>query len=639
MAHIHKRIRHHLTKHRTKFTTFASLLFIAVFLSGIFLLTRGNNPSVSELAFTEYSNVSQISGSVIPASCVSGGYNGDGSYDGCPTQVCGDGSVITPAAGQTCPVDTCAAAVASNYCTTDCCTTFSGTQRCGTQNCQQTCTDPQASNYGAIGQCSYTTTNVCPTGYTGTYPNCVAPSNGGGPTGTCPAGYTGTYPNCIAPLPSGCGTGTLNDTCPSGPPSGCGAGTLNDTCGLPSGCGTGTLNDQCGAPSICQDANADNFGGVAPCKYSCDNGAMNYPSCTSCGAGWVMLNGMCRAFGPDLTAGSVSPTSVLVNTPSTYSALISNIGTLTTTVGFYNFIQVASGDLGSGTITDLPRVAMTALTGIGTASSTATTSQSYTFTTAGTHSVRACADKSSSGDAGMIHEKNEANNCGAWTTVTVVDPNANKPAVVDPIIDGNNTPNGDISFSCVNSDHYTVTQTEGTDSNFPMAAFYYGQSVNIPVTVAGNYSIICTELGSPSSPVVLNYNPVPPAASALSLTATPRSISSNTKVTLQWGITNPNSSCRIVVTPICTDTCDATHTNAAAALQSTLDTGSTDSNDPYGASRSMTSALQTPYVSGGSRGAGKKTLQIQYTTDFKLQCGANAASTTIRVLVTNANEG
>ncbi len=47
----------------------------------------------------------------------------------------------------------------------------------------------------------------CPTGYTGTYPNCVPPPCPTGYTGTypncvppaCPTGYTGTYPNCVPP--------------------------------------------------------------------------------------------------------------------------------------------------------------------------------------------------------------------------------------------------------------------------------------------------------------------------------------------------------------------------------------------------------------------------------------------------------
>ncbi len=37
-------------------------------------------------------------------------------------------------------------------------------------------------------------TRVCPSGWTGTYPNCTAPER----TGTCPSGWTGTYPNCTA---------------------------------------------------------------------------------------------------------------------------------------------------------------------------------------------------------------------------------------------------------------------------------------------------------------------------------------------------------------------------------------------------------------------------------------------------------
>ncbi len=44
---------------------------------------------------------------------------------------------------------------------------------------------------------------VCPSGWTGTYPNCVPPQ-------TCPAGWTGTYPNCVAPVVN------PPQTCPDG---------------------------------------------------------------------------------------------------------------------------------------------------------------------------------------------------------------------------------------------------------------------------------------------------------------------------------------------------------------------------------------------------------------------------------------
>ena len=62
------------------------------------------------------------------------------------------------------------------------------------------------------------TTTACPTGYSGVYPNCIAPQ--------CPQYYTGTYPNCIALIcPSGttgiypnCQTISISNSsvCPSG---------------------------------------------------------------------------------------------------------------------------------------------------------------------------------------------------------------------------------------------------------------------------------------------------------------------------------------------------------------------------------------------------------------------------------------
>lgn len=38
----------------------------------------------------------------------------------------------------------------------------------------------------------------CPTGWTGTYPACQPPA----PVYKCPTGYTGTYPNCVPPAPA-----------------------------------------------------------------------------------------------------------------------------------------------------------------------------------------------------------------------------------------------------------------------------------------------------------------------------------------------------------------------------------------------------------------------------------------------------
>jgi len=62
-----------------------------------------------------------------------------------------------------------------------------------------TCTDPTATNYGSPIPCTYSGSPppTCPSGTTGTPPNCVTP-----PGGTCPSGTTGTPPNCVTP-PSG----------------------------------------------------------------------------------------------------------------------------------------------------------------------------------------------------------------------------------------------------------------------------------------------------------------------------------------------------------------------------------------------------------------------------------------------------
>lgn len=118
---------------------------------------------------------------------------------------------------------------------------------------------------------------------------------------------------------------------------------------------------------------------------------------------------------PDLTASAPSPGVATVNVAQTFSSTISNIGNASTGAGFSNFFQVATASNGGGTVTDLPATTMTTLAANG--ASTAT--QSYTFSSIGTYSIRACADKSSTTNAGVITESNENNNCSGWTTVTV----------------------------------------------------------------------------------------------------------------------------------------------------------------------------------------------------------------------------
>ncbi|HNW71347.1 MAG TPA: CARDB domain-containing protein [Candidatus Paceibacterota bacterium] len=119
---------------------------------------------------------------------------------------------------------------------------------------------------------------------------------------------------------------------------------------------------------------------------------------------------------PDLTASSVTPTSVDVGVNTSFSSTISNIGSVSTGQGFYNFIQFSTDGT---TFTDVtPATWMNAL---GSGQSNVMT-KSHTFTTAGKYYARICADKSNSSDTnGDIVESNENNNCGHLATITVGD--------------------------------------------------------------------------------------------------------------------------------------------------------------------------------------------------------------------------
>lgn len=67
------------------------------------------------------------------------------------------------------------------------------------------------------------------------------------------------------------------------------------------------------------------------------------------------------------------------------------------------------------TLFNLPSVPMSTLS----ARVSATTTQKYTFTSAGTYYARACTDKKTQQDTGLIKESYENNNCGPWTEIKI----------------------------------------------------------------------------------------------------------------------------------------------------------------------------------------------------------------------------
>ncbi len=121
---------------------------------------------------------------------------------------------------------------------------------------------------------------------------------------------------------------------------------------------------------------------------------------------------------PDLTSSVfLFPTTGFATVAQNFTALISNIGTASTGVGFSNFFQVNSGYNGSGTSYDRTPISVSALA----SGAVVSIVDSIAFTSAGNKSVRVCADKTSSAGGGVISESNEADssNCTGWTNVTI----------------------------------------------------------------------------------------------------------------------------------------------------------------------------------------------------------------------------
>ncbi len=170
---------------------------------------------------------------------------------------------------------------------------------------------------------------------------------------------------------------------------------------------------------------------------------------------------------PDLIAATVSPTAANTGVSTTFSATITNQGTAATGTSFYNFFQKATGSGGTGTVTDLTATQMSALA----AGGTGTASVSTSFPPAGTYSMRACADKSSSSNTGTITESNENNNCGPWTDITVTTPTTVAPDLVAGAVAPTTAIAGDIQpLSSVISNQGSLSTNSSFSVKFSVSA-------------------------------------------------------------------------------------------------------------------------------------------------------------------------
>ena len=125
----------------------------------------------------------------------------------------------------------------------------------------------------------------------------------------------------------------------------------------------------------------------------------------------------------------------------------------------------------------------------------------------------------------------------------------------------------------------------------------------------------------------------------------PRSVDRGGLVKISWGIHYPNAQCKITAAVQIPATCDATcqsdRAAASSALNSILASGTTNANDPYGASRNMTTALTTK-VPSTQYARGEKSVVLDYSTTFTLSCGTGANTFTPArsiIYVTDRTEG
>ncbi|MBP6883610.1 MAG: hypothetical protein KBC06_00010 [Candidatus Pacebacteria bacterium] len=137
------------------------------------------------------------------------------------------------------------------------------------------------------------------------------------------------------------------------------------------------------------------------------------------------------AGGIDLTAGVITPTTALVGVSTTFNTTIQNIGSTATGAGFTNLFQRATAADGTGS----SDVGVTSIGSSLAGGGSVQISKANAFATAGTHYMRACADKDKNNGVGTINEgANEGNNCGPWTAITVVAPGPDLVAAVPTLL-------------------------------------------------------------------------------------------------------------------------------------------------------------------------------------------------------------
>ena len=248
----------------------------------------------------------------------------------------------------------------------------------------------------------------------------------------------------------------------------------------------------------------------------------------------------------DLVASSVSPTTATAGIAGTLSSTASNSGTAASG-SFPVLFQISTSP--SGGYSDV--LQQSSYIGPIPSGGTAPSSSSYTFPSAGTYYARACANQNTA-RTNIVTESNYANNCGAWTTITV-------SAVAQPAPSCTFTnPSGlTLAWSCTNA-------TSCTGGGFS-TGFGSPTSGSATAPSAGTYTLSCPGPGGTFTQA-LTIGGTCSGTKTGTITAAPARVKSGTATVLTVSnVTNVQTSCIVsgpgVSQTIPANSCTVTGTN------------------------------------------------------------------------------
>lgn len=540
-------------------------------------------------SFTAYSNPSTLDAVTGTASCVGG--------------TSWSAGVCVPVGGPTCgPVHTpatsaCPGSVKSNAGLTQSLFTWDCTS-IGTVSCTEPRPDVDATCGGSVNTCGITGSPVSNivNGATAWTWTCGGISNGGDtncsitkPVSNCSAG-NGYWGMCTYPVGA-----LINGATASG--------VVNSD---PSYTGTGNVLCTSGSLSV---------SGATCTLNSCANGATNYPTCGSSTAFCVPPNVWNTS-----SASCVPPLSV--STP-VVSALV-----LPTTTFTANYVLTN----GTGANTDCYLLMNDGVTVLGTDLACTGSFTNNTPASVGVYGYYIKAVKAFTSETKL----------SGLFTVTV-NPG---PSVVSVGLLGQYTPAGTLVITCANSDGYRVEK----GGVFFASGAYGAVPRNVPVTISGTYVVTCRQGATSSSPVAKDYSNTFPTPPIMSIITSPKTIQKGLQSTVSWKVTYPVATCKIYTEAVCSGTCRSDITSNALRLAEVvslnaklnLATEKTDKTDPDGY-RNLKASYFTATPSTASLddkvAAGRKTLILNYTTDFVFDCNAGLNKKKVRVNVTTTNQG